>query len=79
MDPHQVFCPNLDCPARGQLGRGNVRIHSQQEQRYDCSLCGRTWSVREGTPFYRCRVPPSVIVTVLILEAHGCPIPALVP
>jgi transposase-like protein len=78
MDPHEVFCLNPDCPARGQVGRGNVRVLSPQEQRYECSLCGKTWSVRKGTPFYRCRVAPSVIIQVLTLVAHGCPIPAIV-
>ena len=23
MDPQTVFCPNLDCAARGQVGKGN--------------------------------------------------------
>ncbi len=26
-----VFCPNLVCPARGQVGKGNIVVHSQQE------------------------------------------------
>jgi hypothetical protein len=60
------------------MGRGNVRVLSRQEQRFECALCGRTWSVRKGTPFYRCRVAPSVILPVLTLVAHGCPIPAIV-
>jgi transposase-like protein len=79
MDPHEVFCLNLECPARGQMGRGNVRVLSQQEQRYECSLCGQTFSVRKGTPFYRCHVAPAIILQVLILVAHGCPIPAIQP
>jgi transposase-like protein len=78
MDPHEVFCHNLECPARGQVGRGNVRVLSQKEQRYECSLCGKTFSVRKGTPFYGCRVAPAVILQMLILVAHGCPIPAIV-
>lgn len=77
MDPHEVFCLNLECPARGQLGKGNVRVLSQQEQRYECSLCGATWSVRKGTPFYRCRIAAAIIIQVLTLVAHGCPIPAI--
>lgn len=77
MDPHEVFCLNLDCPARGQVGKGNVRVLSQQEQRYECSLCGSTFSVRKGTPFYRCRIAAAIIIQVLTLVAHGCPIPAI--
>jgi transposase-like protein len=78
MDPHHVFCPNPDCPARGQLQRGNITAHSHAEQRFCCSLCGQTFSLRKGTPFYRRRVAPAVITQVLTLIAHGCPIPAIV-
>jgi transposase-like protein len=78
MDPHHVFCPNPDCPARGQLQRGNITVHSPAEQRFCCSLCGQTFSLRKGTCFYRRRVAPAVITQVLTLIAHGCPIPAIV-
>jgi hypothetical protein len=30
MDPAIVFCPNLECPARGQAGQGNSRRHSRK-------------------------------------------------
>ena len=30
MDPTTTFCPNRDCPARGQTGQGNIGIHSQK-------------------------------------------------
>ena len=33
MDPQSVFCPNLDCPARGQVGQGNIGIHMRKEGR----------------------------------------------
>ena len=36
MDPRTTFCPNWHCPARGQIGRGNIGIHSQKEQRFIC-------------------------------------------
>jgi transposase-like protein len=78
MDPHHVFCPNLDCPARGQPQRGNLTVHSQAEQRFCCSLCGQTFSLRKGTCFYRRRVAPAGIPQGLTLIAHGCPIPAIV-
>ena len=78
MDPQTVFCPNSACPARGQLGRGNIGIQSQQEHRYRCSLCQETFSERVGTPFYRCRVPPETITLVLTLVSHGCPVLAIV-
>jgi transposase-like protein len=73
MDPQRVFCPNSACPATGQWGRGNIRIHSQRERRYRCRLCGKTFSERVGTPFYRCRTAPEWITVVLTLVSHGCP------
>ena len=77
MDPQSVFCPNWDCPARGQLGRGNLRIHSQRERRYQCWLCGKTFSERVGTLFYRRRTAPEFVSLVLTLVTHGCPLLAI--
>jgi hypothetical protein len=28
MNPQDLFCPNMDCLARGQKGKGNLQIHS---------------------------------------------------
>ena len=78
MDPHAVFCPNLACPARGQQGRGNIRILSQREGRYDCKLCNQSFSETTGTPFFRCRVEAELITLVLTLIAYGCPVMAIV-
>jgi hypothetical protein len=33
MDPHSQFCHNPDCTARGQLGFGNISVHSRKERR----------------------------------------------
>jgi transposase-like protein/IS1 family transposase len=77
MDPLQRFCPHLDCPARGQGGQGNVTIHSQVEQRYRCSVCGRTFSEREGTVLSRLHTDPTRVLLVLTLVAHGCPVAAI--
>src|SRR3990172_2616764 len=73
MDPQRQFCNNRDCPARGQVGQGNIRILSQQERRYECALCGRTFVETKGTPFYRLRTPPEVVTIVITLLCHGCP------
>jgi transposase-like protein len=77
MDPQSVFCPNSACPARGQVGRGNLQIHSPKERRYRCTLCETTFTERRGTPFYRCRTEPELITLVLTLLAHGCPLLAI--
>ncbi len=76
MDPQTQFCHNPACPARGQVGQGNIVIHSQQEQRYRCTVCRRTFSARHGTPYYRRHVPEDVQTRILTLIAYGCPVEA---
>lgn len=71
MDPQQVFCHNLDCPARGQVGKGNIVIHSRKDRLYKCTVCGRTFSARQGTIFHRRRAAEETITQVLTLVAHG--------
>ena len=78
MDPQTVFCPNPECPARGQTGQDNVRIHSRQEQRFKCTACGKTFAARRGTAFYRLRTPEETVTRVVTLLAHGCPVQAIV-
>jgi hypothetical protein len=31
MNPRDVLCPNIDCPARGWCSAGNVSVRSQEE------------------------------------------------
>ncbi len=78
MDPRTQFCPNLDCPARGQVGQGNIRVHSHAERRYRCRTCGRTFAATTGTPFYRLKTGTDLVTTVLTLLCHGCPLQAIV-
>ena len=78
MDPQTVFCPHRACLASGQIGKGNITIHSQKERRYKCTACGKTFSETKGTPFYRAHKDHEAVVTVVTLLAHGCPVPAIV-
>jgi transposase-like protein/IS1 family transposase len=78
MDPTQVFCPNMDCPARGQSGKGHIGVHSHKERRFICRQCGKTFAERTGTPFYRLRTPMETVTLVVTLLAHGCPLQAIV-
>lgn len=78
MNPHEQFCPNQDCPARGKVGAGNIVIHSQKEQRCKCTTCGRTFSIRKGTPLYGIKHCLDLFVVVVTLLAHGCPLQAIV-
>ena len=78
MDPTVAFCPNLDCPARGQTGEGNIGIHSRRERRFICRQCGKTFAATTGTAWYRLRTATEVVRTVVTLLAHGCPLQAIV-
>jgi transposase-like protein len=78
MDPHNVFCPNPHCPARGRFGQGNIRIHSRRDRRYRCQVCRRTFSESHGTVFYRLRNTAELVTLVVTLLAHGCPVQAIV-
>ncbi len=78
MDPTTTFCPNRNCPARGQTGQGNIGIHSQKEQRFICHACHKTFSARTGTVFYRLRTSAETVVIIVTLLAHGCPLQAIV-
>ena len=78
MDPTTVFCPNLACPARGQIGQGNIGIHSRKDKRFLCTACHKTFSATKGTVFYRLRTSAETVVIVVTLLAHGCPVQAIV-
>ena len=78
MIPEKAFCLNLECPARGQVGKGNISVHSQKEKRYECDVCGETFAATKGTIFYRLRTDPKIVILVLTLVVHGCPIQAIV-
>jgi transposase-like protein len=78
MNPQTVFCPNLACAARGQQGQGNIGVHSRQERRYRCEVCGGSFSATKGTLFYRLRTDSVQVMLVIALLAYGCPLPAIV-
>jgi transposase-like protein len=78
MDPQTVFCPNPDCPTRGQVDRGNIGVHSTKEHRYLCHVCRKTFAQTKGTVFYRLRTAQDVVTLVVTLLAYGCPLQAIV-
>lgn len=67
----------MDCPARGQVGEGNIGIHGRKRQRYWCRVCEQAFSARAGTLFYRRRTAEETITRVVTLVSHGCPVPAI--
>jgi transposase-like protein len=68
----------MACPARGQVGKGNIQIHSRKDQRYKCTECEKTFAATKGTVFYRRRLAHEIIVIIITLLAHGCPRQAIV-
>lgn len=69
--PELVACPY--CHATGRIG-----VHSPTERRYKCHACGATFAETKGTPLYDLKYPQWVVVLVLTLLAHGCPVQAAV-
>ena len=78
MNPQGIFCPNIDCPARGQQDKGNIAVHSRAEPRYRCHVCGKTFSATKGSLFYRLKTDSITVMLVLTLLAYGCPPVAIV-
>ena len=78
MDPTTTFCPNLACPARGQIGQGNIGVHSRKDRRFLCTACRKTFSATKGTALYRLRTAAETVTLVITLLAHGCPPHAIV-
>jgi len=78
MNPQEIFCPNMACPARGQTGKGNIHVHSQKDERYICEVCQGTFTASKGTIFYRLHHDPKTVLCVIILLAYGCPLQAIV-
>jgi len=79
MNPHAVFCPNPDCPARGHVDAGNIHIHARTPPRYRCTVCTKTFGGRAGTLFHRRATDEATITCILTLLAHGCPPAAIKP
>jgi transposase-like protein len=78
MNPQELFCPEIECPARGQVGKGNIHVHSLKDKRCLCDVCGKTFTTTAGTIFYRLRTNPVTVMIVLTLLAYGCPVQAIV-
>ncbi len=71
LDPKLMTCPH--CQESPRIG-----IHSHKERRYICHACRRTFAETKGTVFDGLHYPIWVIVLVVTLLAHGCPVVAIV-
>jgi transposase-like protein len=78
MNPQELFCPNQDCPSRGQAGQANIGVQSKKERRYRCKVCNTTFAETAGTALYRLHHDRAVFCLVTTLLAWGCPPQAIV-
>ena len=78
MDPTQVCCPTEACPARGPGGNGSITVHRRQQARSRCTGCAKTFRARRGTMCSWQQTPVDMLVLVVTLLAHGCPVRAMV-
>ncbi len=68
MNLQTVFCPNMDCPARGKIECGNIHPHSQIEKRCRCDVCDTTFSITKGAIFYRLKTDPNIVMLVIVFS-----------
>jgi transposase-like protein/IS1 family transposase len=78
MDPQPLFCPKENCPSRGVIGAGNLKVHQSERNRWKCKVCKQTFSGRAGTPLFGLKTEAQIFVWVVTLLAFGCPIQAIV-
>ena len=71
MNDKPQFCTNVECLDYGVEGRGNVVGYGRKMRRFQCKTCGRVFSARKGTFFYRLRTDVKVILEALHLLLEG--------
>ena len=71
MQPSLARCPHC-------ITETQVKIHSHKDRRCRCCTCQRTFSERHGTPLFHLRYPLPIVMVVLALLSHGCPLAAIV-
>jgi len=67
------FCSNASCSAYAQVDLDNIRKYGRTPgglQRYQCSICRRTFVETIGTVFYGRRRPQETIIECLALLAE---------
>jgi transposase-like protein len=74
-----LACPNPDCPAYGQRGAGNLRLHGWSGRGHrirclHCATCGTDFSERANTPLFGLRTSAETLVAIArhLAEGTGC-------
>jgi transposase-like protein len=78
-DYAHLACPNPDCPAYGQRGAGNLRLHGWSGRGHrirclHCATCGRDFSERANTPLFGLRTTEETLLAIArhLAEGAGC-------
>ena len=78
-DYSHLACPNSDCPAYGQRGAGNLRLHGWSGSGHRirclyCVTCGADFSERANTPLFGLRTDEDTLVAIArhLAEGTGC-------
>jgi transposase-like protein len=69
-------CPNPRCSAFGQRGQANLRPHGWSSKARGirclrCTVCGKSFSERAGTPLFHARLPEDKAVQIAQHFAEG--------
>src|SRR6266702_4315901 len=75
-DYSQLACPNPDCPAYGQRGAGNLRLHGWSGRGHHirclrCVRCGTDFSERANTPLFGLRTSEDTLAAIARHLADG--------
>ncbi len=76
-DLGRFCCQNKRCVAYGSRGAGNLSVcghigkHKHIRQ-LRCRVCGKRFSERKGTVFYRSHMPIDKVVSILRHVQEGC-------
>jgi transposase-like protein len=76
LDTSTYCCPNEECSNYGRLGpdnqiKGAGRYGKKREQLLQCKVCGKTFSVRRGTPLFNLKADEEDFYRVIACLAEG--------
>lgn len=76
-DLSRFCCQNKRCVAYGTRGAGNLSVCGRIGKEKDirqlrCKTCGKRFSERKGTVFYRSHTPIEKVVSILRHVEEGC-------
>jgi transposase-like protein len=71
-----LACPDPDCPAYGQRGAGNLRLHGWSGKGHRirclrCATCGTDFSERANTPLFGLRTSEETLASLARHLADG--------